>query len=219
MAAPVTDDVPRGLPADPPPLPDPKAALAGALSRPLGLPALATFVEPGDRVALVIDPSLPGGEEWVRPVVEEALAAAAPSRISTLGGEPKALGRVSGLGIVRVDGVVADADKLIWVSALCLEPGGGLEETAVRLVECVGGRAFVGGRDGVMGGSASLPEASGFDVGGALDLLPPTFLVEIAFQRGVRPAAIFAGGIREAHRAAMAFHRRWPGAALRPSVP
>lgn len=215
MAPPVTDDVSRGIPADPPPLPDPKAALAGALTRPLGLPALATFVEPGDRVALLVDPFLPGGEEWVRPVVEEALAAAAPSRIATWGGEPVALGRVSGLGIFRADRTVAEADKLVWLSALCLGPDGGLEETALRLVEHVGGPGP--GRPAVAGGRQG--GTPGFDVGRALDLLPPTFLVEIAFQRGVRPAAIFAGGIREAHRAAVAFHRRWPGAALRPPGP
>lgn len=42
-----------------PPLPAREAAIAGALARPLGAPALDRFVEPGDRVAVLQDESLP----------------------------------------------------------------------------------------------------------------------------------------------------------------
>jgi nickel-dependent lactate racemase len=42
-----------------------------------------------------------------------------------------------------------------------------------------------------------------------LALAPPAFLVQVAFQRGRRPAGIFAGDVHAAHRAAADFHRRW----------
>ncbi|HWV38732.1 MAG TPA: hypothetical protein VN033_09690 [Vulgatibacter sp.] len=44
---------------DAPPVSNPEGAIAGALARPLGAPSLAIFVEPGDRVAVLQDASLP----------------------------------------------------------------------------------------------------------------------------------------------------------------
>jgi len=46
-------------PEDAPPVPNPEGAIAGALSRPLGAPALDRFVEPGDRVVVLQDAALP----------------------------------------------------------------------------------------------------------------------------------------------------------------
>lgn len=46
-------------------------------------------------------------------------------------------------------------------------------------------------------------------LGEVLPLAPPAFLVEIALQRGGRPAAVFAGDPVRAHEAAMAFLSKW----------
>lgn len=67
---------------DPAPLPDPAATLAGALSRPLGAPGLATFVEPGDRVAVVVpDATRSAALELTLPAVLAAVHAAGPSEV------------------------------------------------------------------------------------------------------------------------------------------
>jgi len=57
---------------EPPPLPDPVAAIDGALRRPDGAPALETFVEPGDRVVVVIQTEIPAAprELCIRRVAE-----------------------------------------------------------------------------------------------------------------------------------------------------
>jgi nickel-dependent lactate racemase len=68
---------------EPAPLPDPAETLAGALSRPLGAPSLATFVEPGDRVVVVVpDSTRRAALEVVLPVVLAAVREAGPSEVA-----------------------------------------------------------------------------------------------------------------------------------------
>jgi nickel-dependent lactate racemase len=67
---------------DPAPLAEPAETLAGALSRPLGAPALPAFVEPGDRVAVVVpDSTRRAALEVTLPAVLAAVNAAAPSEV------------------------------------------------------------------------------------------------------------------------------------------
>jgi len=248
--------------AEPPPLPDPRAAVAGALVRPLGAPALAAFVEPGDRVAVVV----PDATRFAAPalVVPEVIAAvraagasrveiriangthrrARPGELRALAGgvegvevgdrhcdDPvahEALGKAPGLGTVRVDRAVARADKLVLVGAVSfhylagfggggklLAPGCADRETALaihrRCLADPGPGRHPQAAPGVLDGNP-LQEA----IGQVLALAPPAFLVQLAFQRGRRPAGIFAGDVREAWRAAAAFHRRWQQVAIGP---
>lgn len=241
-------------PTDPPPLPDPAAAVAGALARPLGAPALRAFVEPGDRVAIVV----PDATRWAAPdvllppIVEAVQAAgasfvavriangthrrSAPAEIPALVGgvdlpagdrdcdDPdahEALGKAPGLGTVRVDREVARADRLVLVGAISfhylagfggggklLAPGCADRATALaihrRCLAEPGPGRHPAARPGVLDGNplhAAIAEV--------LALAPPAFLVQVALQRGRRPAGIFAGDVRAAHRAAADFHRRW----------
>jgi nickel-dependent lactate racemase len=67
---------------EPAPLPDPADTLAGALSRPLGAPSLSTFVEPGDRVAVVVpDSTRRAALEVVLPGVLGAVREAGPAEV------------------------------------------------------------------------------------------------------------------------------------------
>jgi len=68
-----------------PPLPAREAAIAGALARPLGAPALDRFVEPGDRVAVLQDESLPPDlRALAAGSIAEALAAAGAAEVAAV---------------------------------------------------------------------------------------------------------------------------------------
>lgn len=245
---------------EPPPLPDPAAAVAGALGRPLGSPALASFVEPGDRVAIVVpDATRYAAPEIVVPPILEAVRRAGASaieiriangthrrstpeeRVRLAGGvtdvpvgdrdcdDPEAheaLGKAPGLGTVRVDRAVARADKLVLVGAVSFHYlagfGGGGKLLAPGCADRATARAIrrrcladpgpgrhPAARPGVLDGNPL--QAAIADV---LALAPPAFLVQVALQRGRRPAGIFAGDPREAHQAAAAFHHRWQARAV-----
>jgi len=247
---------------EPPPLPDPAPAIAGALARPLGSPSLASFVEPGDRVVVVVpDATRYAAPELVVPAVLEAVRRAGASSVEIriangthrrstdeelerlAGGvrdvpvgdrdcdDPaahEALGRTGHLGIVRVDRAVARADKLVLVGAVSfhylagfggggklLAPGCADRATALaihrRCLADPGPGRHVHARPAQLEGNP-LQEA----IAGVLALAPPAFLVQLALQRGRRPAGIFAGDPREAHLAAAAFHRRWQARPIGP---
>lgn len=104
----------RALPSiagdEPPPLQDPSAAVAGALARPLGLPALDAFVEPGDRVAVVVpDATRRGALEVVLPPVLAAVRRA---------------GGVPALRIANGTHRRATRSELLAIASACgLEPG------------------------------------------------------------------------------------------------
>lgn len=72
-------------PGDPPPIPDPGVTIARALARPLGAPALDRFVEPGDRVAVLQDSTLPPDLRALAAArVAEALDCAGASEVTWL---------------------------------------------------------------------------------------------------------------------------------------
>lgn len=239
---------------EPPPLPDPAAAVARALERPLGQPGLSTFVEPGDRVAIVVpDATRFAAPALIVPPIVEAVRRAGASSVeiriangthrrsrpeeipALIGGvdvpagdrdcdDPEAheaLGKVAGLGVVRIDRQVARADKLVLVGAIgfhylagfggggkLVAPGCADRATALAihrrcLAEPGPGRhpAAIAGR---LEGNP-LQEA----IAEVLALAPPAFLVQVALQKARRPAGIFTGDVRAAHRAAAAHQLRW----------
>lgn len=247
---------------EPPPLPDPAAAIAGALARPLGTQALGSFVEPGDRVVVVVpDATRYAAPELVVPAVLDAVRRAGassveirvangthrrstPEELVRLAGgvgdvpvgdrdcdDPAAhetLGKAPGLGVVRVDRAVARADKLVLVGAVSfhylagfggggklLAPGCADRDTALaihrRCLAEPGPGRHPRARAGQLDGNP-LQAA----IAQVLALAPPAFLVQVALQRGRRPAGIFAGDPREAHLAAAAFHRRFQARTIGP---
>lgn len=247
---------------EPPPLPDPGAGVAGALARPLGLPSLGTFVEPGDRVAIVVpDATRYTAPELVLPPVVRAVESAgassiavriangthrrsSPEELRTLAGgvalpvgdrdcdDPAAhlpLGKAPGLGTLRIDAEAARADKLVLVGAISfhylagfggggklLAPGLADRATALaihrRCLADPGPGRHSRARPGVLEGNPIHAA-----IGELLAFAPPAFLVQVALQRGRRLAAVFAGDVREAHRAAAAFHSRYQARPVEPA--
>lgn len=191
-------------PPEPPPLPNPKESAEGALARPLGQPALHRFLEPGDRVA-VLAPDR-GEVEGLDFALEAIFEAAQRAGVAAIGlyttaqeGAPQAwLGRRAEGGL-RVLRPIAEADKLVVASRIAFHPltgiwGGGLALASVAADEKTRERLLEPGA------------LSDF-----LSRLPPAFLLEAAYQRGGRPAALFAGEIGAAHVQASAYWRRWKG--------
>lgn len=182
-------------PPEPPPLPHPREAAEGALRRPLGQPELARFLEPGDRVALVAPVSR--GPEDLDFGVEAVLEMAARVRVAAIGvygahdaGAPHRH-LVPGARLLRP---VAEADKLVILSRIAFCPF----------------ETFSGGLDALEAVAAD--EATRREPRLRLAweaALPPSFLLEVAYQRGGRPSAVFAGAPDAAHRAARAHWGKW----------
>lgn len=233
----IVGDLGSDAKSEPPPLPDPIATLRGALARPLGQPSLDRFVEPGDRVCVVFEGAGFVGEaaeELVRRceragaadisllAAEEMLERAEPS-VTPLGW----LAAEGGSFVPRVDSRIARADKVLLCASTSLHPlagarGGawllhGLADEATRLrlgavldERCPSSdlrlaRAGRGAGDGNPLQTALTEMAA---------LLPQTFVVEVAFQRGGRPAAVFAGELELVQRRALDFLLRWSGAGM-----
>ncbi len=183
-------------PPEPPSLPDPRETVDKALRRPLGQPALERFLEPGDRVAVVAPRA--GGSEDLRFAVDAVVEAAARARVAAVGvygtldeGSPmRAI--LPGLCALRP---VAEADKVVVVARLALDP-----EAMV-----VGGARAL--REAVTAAGSRPPHEPHLPL--FVAALPPIFAVEVAFQRGGRPSAVFAGDLPIAHRAARAHVLRW----------
>gem|GEM_PF-1641211 len=187
-------------PPEPPPLPDAPRAVAGALGRPLGHPALDRFLEPGDRVVVA---ALPGAED-LTPAVEAVLEAARRAGVASIAvlsrpdeGAPHAELEPASFGAVRVHRAFAEADRIVAVSAIGFDPLFGLRGGPAALLRIAADRPT---RDRV-GAPAELQELAG--------RLGPVFAVEVAFQRGGRPSAVFAGEPGPAHRAARDYWMRW----------
>lgn len=192
-------------PPEPPPLPSPDEAAEGALARPLGQPALHRFLEPGDRVA-VIAPRWEEVED-LEFAVEAIFSAANRAGVAAIGlytapdeAAPRDwLGRASfgSMGALRP---IARADKLVLASRISFHPLTGFGGGGWALAEVAADPAT---RAGLFSSGALLEY---------LARLPPIFLLEAAFQRGGRPAALFAGELQAGHALARAYWRRWRAA-------
>lgn len=187
-------------PSEPPPLPDAARAIAGALARPLGHPSLDRFLEPGDRVVVVA----PSGAEDVATAVEAVLDAACRAKVASVAllsrpdeRAPSAQLEPASFGPVRVHRAFAEADRVVAVSPIGFDPVFGFQGGATALLRVA---AAPSTRDRTST-PAQLREL--------LDRLGPVFSVEVAFQRGGRPSAVFAGEPGPAHRAAAAYWGRW----------
>ena len=209
-----------------PPLPDPAAAIGGALARPRGLQGLAAFAEPGDRVIIVLAESLlPVAREFVLPAVLPAIRAGGASSIGILVGEAgfggeaarpdevlqsdgedwirrscdpddpaghEPLGKAFGLGTVRVDRAIANADKLVLIDVIAFEALAGFRGGGLLLHGCADRATRQAIRASCLAGAGLHPQAAlgildGNPVQAAIAsvaaLAPPIFLMELALQR------------------------------------
>lgn len=197
-------------PPEPPPLPDAPEAASGALARPLGHPALDRFLEPGDRVIVAAPPLATTGES-LRFAVEAILAAARRAGVASIAvhaapdaDAPRVEVEPASFGRVRVHRAFAGADRIVAVSGIAFDPLLGFEGSLAALLRIA---ADPSTRDRAIAAGALREFA---------DRLGPVFSVEVAFQRGGRPSAIFAGEPSAAHRAARAYWSRWRGLAVGP---
>ncbi|AKU89997.1 lactate racemase domain-containing protein [Vulgatibacter incomptus] len=218
--------------SEPPPVPDPRATLEGALARPLGAPSLAVFVEPGDRVAIVVQHGLEALAGAVLDRIREVVLGSGASAISirtargTTLGDPfpggtdaqgvlfEPLGRARGLGVVRVDREVARADKLVLVGGTSFDPlagfGGGAALVATGCADEATISAILRAGDTQSAAPGILESNPVHEaIRTAAALAPPAFLVQLDFQRGGRLAGVFAGDPDLAFAAAVAFHSKW----------
>lgn len=197
-------------PPEPPPLPDAPEAATGALARPLGHPALDRFLEPADRV-IVAAPSLATTGESLRFAVDAVLAAARRAGVAAIAfhAAPDAKAPMvevepASFGPVRVHRAFAEADRIVAVSGIAFDPLLGFDGSLNALLRLA---ADASTRERAISADALREFA---------DRLGPVFSVEVAFQRGGRPSAIFAGEPGAAHRAARAYWSRWRSIAVGP---